>query len=126
MCECVCRDGTVEPLDPPASSSAGDRVYVDGYQHDIAGGTHIHVCHVMYYTVLPDYQYLQYSFLHDILYYMGIHIQCTSIHMCTMMHCNYNPLPLVETVCNMFLFSSHRTRHCFKPQEEGFRASSGI
>ena len=41
MCECVCRDGTVEPLDPPASSSAGDRVYVDGYQHDIAGGTHI-------------------------------------------------------------------------------------
>ena len=35
---CVVRDDNVEPLDPPPNSNAGDRVYVDGYQHDIAGG----------------------------------------------------------------------------------------
>ena len=28
----------MEPLDPPPDSKAGDRVYVDGYQHDVAGG----------------------------------------------------------------------------------------
>jgi methionine--tRNA ligase beta chain len=31
------KDGKVEPLDPPASSKIGDRVYVEGYQHEIAG-----------------------------------------------------------------------------------------
>ena len=32
------REERVEPLDPPPDSKAGDRVYVDGYQHDVAGG----------------------------------------------------------------------------------------
>jgi tyrosyl-tRNA synthetase len=31
------KDERVEPLDPPASSGPSDRVYVDGYQHDLAG-----------------------------------------------------------------------------------------
>ena len=34
----VTRDESVEPLDPPPDSKPGDRVYVDGYQHDVAGG----------------------------------------------------------------------------------------
>ena len=38
VCVCVCRDEKVEPLDPPASSKVGDRVYVEGYQHEISGG----------------------------------------------------------------------------------------
>ena len=33
------RDETIEPLDPPANSKVGDRVFVDGYQHEVAGGT---------------------------------------------------------------------------------------
>ena len=46
---CVYRDEKVEPLDPPASSKVGDRVYVDGYQHEVAGGkvyynTVSHIC----------------------------------------------------------------------------------
>lgn len=32
------REERVEPLDPPPDSKAGERVYVDGYQHDVAGG----------------------------------------------------------------------------------------
>ncbi|CAI8005677.1 Aminoacyl tRNA synthase complex-interacting multifunctional protein 1, partial [Geodia barretti] len=31
------KDESVEPLDPPPDSKPGDRVYVDGYQHDVAG-----------------------------------------------------------------------------------------
>ena len=39
LCVCVLRDEKVEPLEPPVDSKPGDRVYVDGYQHDLAGGT---------------------------------------------------------------------------------------
>ena len=28
----------MEPLDPPADSAVGDRVYVEGYQPEVAGG----------------------------------------------------------------------------------------
>ena len=52
MCVCVCvcfREDKVEPLDPPADSKPGDRVYVDGYQHDVAGGTiQIHTVYTVY------------------------------------------------------------------------------
>ena len=34
----LCRDDRVEPLDPPADSKPGDRVFVDGYQDEMAGG----------------------------------------------------------------------------------------
>ena len=34
----LCRDDRVEPLEPPADSKPGDRVFVDGYQHETAGG----------------------------------------------------------------------------------------
>ena len=45
---CVCvlcvRDDKVEPLDPHADSKVGEKVFVEGYQHDVAGG----ILHYMY------------------------------------------------------------------------------
>ena len=39
VCVYVCRDDKVEPLDPPADSKVGEKVFVEGYHHDVAGGT---------------------------------------------------------------------------------------
>ena len=39
VCVCVCRDDKVEPLDPPADSKVGEKVFVEGYHQDVAGGT---------------------------------------------------------------------------------------
>ena len=32
------RDNTVEPLDPPLGCKPGDRVFVEGYEQEKAGG----------------------------------------------------------------------------------------
>ena len=37
LCLC-CSDSKVEPLDPPSSCKPGDRVYVEGYEHEKLGG----------------------------------------------------------------------------------------
>lgn len=53
-----CSDGRIEPLDPPADSAPGDRVFAEGYDK-MGGESHVtclshvtsvtfcHVCHMM-------------------------------------------------------------------------------
>ena len=62
----------MEPLDPPADSKPGDRVFVDGYQHETAGG----MCSI--YWILHDVSINVSSSL-SIIYYVE-HLQMLHVY----------------------------------------------